>query len=189
MTAPAPMPGMHGSGTSDAPTRPDSVKLAVELWCAVIVVQLIVAIAQYPVVLDQSRKILDDMAEREGQEVPVSATAMTAVSMVLVCVFLTAIALLFMRFFWNGRNWARQGLGVLSAFLAVQLVFSVLYMFTDHDSGDGVSAPAWATVFGIIGGVAAIGALVALMNRDTTIYCRDMAQWRDRKRQNGGLRR
>ena len=182
MTVPEP-------GAPDVPTRPDSVRLAVELWFAVIVTQLIAAVAQYPVVLDQTRTVLDDMAEKQGQAAPVSPTAMAVLSMVLVCVVLTAIALTFMKFFWGGRNWARQGLGVFSAFLAVELVFSVVYMFGDNEPGDGVTAPAWATVFGIIGGVAAIGALVALMNRDTTIYCRDMAVWRERNRQNGGVRR
>ncbi|MGO3328080.1 hypothetical protein [Gordonia sp. (in: high G+C Gram-positive bacteria)] len=175
-------------GTPDVPTRPDSVRLAVELWCAVIVAQLIAAIAQYPVVLDQSRTVLEDMAEKQGQEMPASPTVMAVLSMVLVCVILTAIALTFLKFFWDGRNWARQGLGVFSAFLVVELVFSVLSMFSDSDSGERVAAPAWASVFGIVGGVAAIGVLVALMNKDTTAYCRDMAIWRDRKRQNGGVR-
>ncbi|MCF8604772.1 hypothetical protein L5I01_15550 [Gordonia sp. HY442] len=175
-------------GTPDVPTRPDSVRLAVELWCAVIVAQLIAAVAQYPVVLDQSRTVLKDMAEQQGQEMPASPTTMAVLSMILVCVILTAIALTFLKFFWDGRNWARQVLGVFSAFLAVELVFSVLAMFGDSESGDGVSAPAWSGVFSIIGGVAAIGVLVALMNKDTAGYCRDMAVWRDHKRQNGGVR-
>lgn len=188
MTAPGPVPGMPEPGAPDVPPRPDSVKLAVELWFAVIVLEIIAAIAQYPVIYDQAQKAIDEVA-KDGQEMPASATSLAVLGLVIACVVLSAIALTFMKFFWDGRNWARQGLGVFSAFLAVQLVFSVLIMFAGTESDTAVSAPAWASVFGILGGVAAIGALVALMNRDTGAYCRDMALWRNRDRWNGGMRR
>ncbi|WP_143965760.1 hypothetical protein [Gordonia zhaorongruii] len=173
-------------GTSDAPTRPDSVRLALELWCAVIVAELIAFIAQYGVLRDRTQEILDSMEEK-GEPISVSATSMAVLSMIIMAVILIVITVVVMKFTWDGRNWARQVLGVFSAFLSVQLVFGIVALFADTDSAGAVEIPAWAMIFEILGGVAAVGALIALMHRDTSVYCRDKALWRSRNRQNGGL--
>jgi len=163
------------------------VRLAVELWCAVVVAEFIAFVARYSMVRDEAQKVLDKMA-RDGQaEGLPSAEVLTIVSLVVGAVVLTALSVTFMKFTWDGRNWARQGLGVLSAFIGVQLVFIVIVMFSGTEQ-TGASVPAWATIFEILGGVAAIGALIALMNRDTTVFCRDVGSWRMRNRQNGGMR-
>ncbi|MEJ9077378.1 hypothetical protein WKY82_03045 [Gordonia malaquae] len=182
MTVPPPVPD-----TTGAPNRPESVRLAVELWAVVIVAMAIVMIARYPIAFEVSEDYLDDM-KKAGEDVPFSATALAVVVTVLSIAVITAITALVLKFTWDGRNWARQTLGVFSAFLAVQLVFGVISLFITTDGNDGATVPAWATIFVIIGGVAAIGALVALMHRDTTVFCRDVAAWRSGNRQNGGVR-
>ncbi|QRY61769.1 hypothetical protein JVX90_15345 [Gordonia sp. PDNC005] len=182
MTVPPPVPD-----TTDAPKRPDSVRLAVELWAVVIVAELITFVAQYSVLRETMQKSIDEMI-KDGQEVPASASAVTIGAMVILSVILLAVAGVVLKFTWDGRNWARQVLGVFSAFLSVQLVFGVISLFITSDSNDGATVPAWAMIFEIIGGVAAIGALVALMHRDTTVFCRDTAAWRSGNRQNGGVR-
>ncbi|GAA4664228.1 hypothetical protein GCM10023197_18600 [Gordonia humi] len=163
------------------------MKLAVELWCAVVVAEFIALVARYSMVHDEAQKMLDTMAKDGNAEGLPSAQVLAIISLAIGAVVLTALSVTFMKFTWDGRNWARQGLGVLSAFIAVQLVFTVIVMFSGAEP-TGASVPAWATIFEILGGVAAIGALIALMNRDTTIFCRDAGLWRTRNRQNGGMR-
>jgi FtsH-binding integral membrane protein len=163
------------------------VRLAVELWAVVIVAMVIVMIARYPIAFELSEDYLNDM-KKAGEDVPISATAFAIAAIALSIFVVVAVACVVLKFTWDGRNWARQTLGVFSAFLSVQLVFGVISLFITTDSNDGATVPAWAMIFVIISGVAAIGALVALMHRDTTVFCRDVAAWRSGNRQNGGVR-
>ncbi|GED99666.1 hypothetical protein nbrc107696_01130 [Gordonia spumicola] len=155
-----------------------------ELWGAVVLAELITMIARYPIAFDTSQKYLEEM-RKNGEDVPVSATALAVAVTAFSIVLLAVVSAVVVKFVWDGRNWARQVLGVFGAFLVVQLFFAVIALFITSDSDGGATVPAWAMVFEIIGGVAAIGVLVALMHRDTAVYCRDVAAWRTRNRQNG----
>ena len=76
----------------------------------------------------------------------------------------------------------------MSAFLAVLLVFDIIGLLVCVDDDSMLSVPAWGMVPRILGGVAAMGALAALMNKDSVRYRRAPAESRSRTKPGRGGR-
>lgn len=180
-------PGLPTAEPATRPKRPDSVRLAVQLWIGVIVMQVIAIVAQWNVLRADFDEQMKDVGEKlDDPALTQNLDATFVVGVVLLILILIAVAAVLMWFTYVGYTWARLILGWASAFVTVNLVFSVAALFMDT-SGDSSlpDPPAWAMAPTILGGVCAVGALAALMHRDSATFCREAAAFRSSKRQNG----
>ncbi|MBD0861874.1 hypothetical protein IA539_11705 [Gordonia sp. zg691] len=154
---------------SSKPKIPDSVSIAVELWVAVVVGQIVALFAQtgtfVDTVRDQVRSAPPEGVTSDQLEFMTSSGFVVGV-LVAMSVFLTAITALIVWFTRKGYNWARIVLSAMGVYVAVSLLFSLFA---------GNTSPAWAMVPLVISGVAALGATVLLMRGDSETYCRTMA--------------
>lgn len=180
----------HPPAPPEPPERPESIRLAIQLWAAVIVCQAIAAISLYPVMHREARPFAEDYLEQSGAsgDVGSAQTLMAVGATVVQIVVLGGLSVLVMVFAFRGRSWARLLLGWMSAFLAVLLVFDIIGLLVGVDDDSMLSVPDWGMVPRILGGVAAMGALAALMNKDSARYCRETAEFRSRTKPGRGGR-
>lgn len=169
MTAPH-QPAPTDSGAR--PARPDSVAIAAELWVVVILGQIIAFIGQYPTLRETwDRQVNTLPADTPREELDVLNSSATLI--VVLALFGLALTVVSAGLVWltrNGYNWARIIIAAAGVFLTVNLVFM---MFGDID-------PVWVMVPMVLSGVAAIGASVLLLRRESEQYCRDMSEHRRR---------
>ncbi|AUH67060.1 MULTISPECIES: hypothetical protein [Gordonia] len=180
-------PGLPTADPTAPPRRPETIRLAVQLWVAVIVFQIVAVASRFNVLKASYEKQARELSDRMNEPSLTENMGVTVlVGIVVIVVLLTAVAALLMWFTYSGRTWARLLLGWVSAFLTVELVFAVIGLFVDTQGGSDLpEAPAWGMVPTILGGVCAVGALAALMHRDSAAFCREVAAYRSRNRQNG----
>ncbi|EGD55363.1 hypothetical protein SCNU_08896 [Gordonia neofelifaecis NRRL B-59395] len=169
------------------PKRPETIRLAVQLWFAVIVLQIAATASRFNVLKASYEKQARELSDKMNEPSLTENTGVTVlIGLIVIMVALTAIAGLLMWFTYAGRTWARLILGWVSAFLTVELVFAVIGLFVDSDANSDLpTAPSWGMVPTILGGVCAVGALAALMHRDSATFCREVAAYRSHNRQNG----
>lgn len=153
------------------PTLASSLAIATELWVVVTVAQIVAVCGQFTQVGDQIDQVRADMAE-QGQSI--SSGALIAIVIVTAIVMIGGVCGTLTWLARSGRNWARLGLGFLSFYIVVQAVYAFFVDGSDH----------WTMVPTVIGGVAALGAGVLLVHRDSDKYCKDMAQWRAEQKRN-----
>lgn len=179
-------PGSPHVPVDARPQRPDTIVLGVQLWFAVIVLQIVAVASKFNVLKASSEQQLEDVAKKMNEPSLVNnTTLMVIVTLVLLAVVLSAIAGILMWFTYAGHNWARLLLGWASAFLTVDLAFALVALFsTSTSNSDLPEPPAWGMIPSILGGVCALGALIALMHRDSTAYCRSMSEYRTQRRRN-----
>lgn len=180
-------PGFPTADPVARPQRPDSVRFAVQLWFGVIVCQLVAMAANWNVLrADFDRRLGDASTKLDDASLAANTDVTFIAGMVILALILAAVVGVLMWFTHLGYTWARLILGWASAFVTVNLVFAVGALFVDA-SGDASlpEAPAWAMVPTILGGVCAVGALTALMHRDSAAFCREAAAFRTDRRQNG----
>lgn len=156
---------------TDRPTLVSSMAIATELWILVTIAQIVTVCGQFTLLGDQVDQVRDDMAE-QGQ--PVSYAVVVAIVIVMAVVMIGGICGTLTWLARSGRNWARIGLGFLSFYLVVQTVYAFFVDGADH----------WTMIPTVIGGVAALGAGVLLVHRDSDKYCKDMAAWRAERKRN-----
>ncbi|ALG85876.1 hypothetical protein [Gordonia phthalatica] len=180
-------PGLPSEDPVARPKRPDSVRFAVQLWFGVIAFQLLAMVANWNVLRADFDRQMDDASKKLDDAALAANTDATFIAgMVILALILTAIAGVLMRFTYRGYTWARLVLGWASAFVTVNLVFAVAALFMDTQTDSSLpESPAWAMVPTILGGVCAVGALTALMHRDSATFCREAAAFRAGRRQNG----
>ena len=179
VTPPSYSQGPYGGSSPESPGKPalaSSLAIATELWALIILAQCVVFGGQYQAAFDAADEVSRDMPEGDLPD--------GAIWAVYVIVGLT-LAAVFGVLAWlarSGRNWARLVLGFVSFYLVVQTVSAFFIEEADH----------WTMIPTVIGGVAALGAGVLLMHRDSDKYCKDMAAWRksqshkDGQAHNGG---
>ncbi|MBM7365977.1 hypothetical protein [Gordonia hydrophobica] len=180
-------PGLPTADPAAKPKRPDSIRFVVELWVGVIVLQVVAMAANWTVLRADFDRQMADVERRLDDPALMANTDVTfAIGMAVVIVILVAVAAVLMWFTFIGYTWARLILGWASAFVTVNLVFAVAALFMDTNTDSTLpESPTWAMVPTILGGVCAVGALTALMHRDSAAYCREAAAYRRSKRQNG----
>lgn len=189
MTAPRPSTDPGPSTVTDlaAPKRPDTIRLGVQLWFAVIALQIVASVSRYDMLKASYVKQVRDMSAKMNDPSLADNIDLTVlITFIGVMVLLSAAAGLLMWLTYSGRTWARLVLGWASALVAVELVFAVIGLFVDVEgSSDLPAPPTWSMIPTILGGVCAVGALAALMHRDSSAFCREAAAFRSRNRQNG----
>ncbi|GAB33135.1 hypothetical protein [Gordonia otitidis] len=160
--------------TRERPKLPDSVAIACELWIVVVIARTITAILQYPAL----RKVMEENVANLPADTPRSETDMFTSTgfivtvIVITAVVMSAISLTFVWFARKGYNWARVLLGAMGAFVLIDMVSSLIA---------GVE-PWWVGIPLIISGIAALGATVLLLRRESDAYCRAMAEYRRQPR-------
>lgn len=160
-------PGAGTEPTSNKPAIPNATAIATELWVLVIIAQCVIFGSQYRQFFDTADDVAKDNPDAQLPDGVVWAViAVTGLVLAVVFAGLTWLARI-------GYNWARLVLGFFSFFLVVQTVSA---FFAD-------SSDTWVMIPTVIGGVAALGAGVLLMHRDSDKYCKDMTRWRKEKKQ------
>ena len=185
MTPGYPPPAGEPLPSAEPPARPDTVKLALQLWAFIVACQTVWTISLYPMLFEETDRLRGQADNVVDDSVK---TTIAVAGTVLHIVVAGGLTLLMMFFVARGYGWARLVLGWLSAFLAVMLIFDAFGLLFGAGDDSLLGAPAWGTVFRILGGVAAMGALTALMNKDSARYCRDVAQYRAGTRNGPGGR-
>ncbi|HEY9313045.1 hypothetical protein [Williamsia sp.] len=159
-------PGAGSEPSSTKPAIPNAMAIATELWILVIVAQCVVFGSQYKQFFDAADDVAKDNPDAQLPDGVIwTVIVVTGVGLAAVFAALTWVARI-------GFNWARLVLGFFSFFLVVQ---AVMAFFAD-------GSDTWVMVPHVIGGVAALGAGVLLMHRDSDKYCKDMARWRKEKK-------
>ena len=152
---------------STKPALPNATAIATELWILVIVAQCVVFGSQYTQFFDTADEVAKDNPDAQLPDGVVWAViVVTGIGLAVAFAALTWLTRI-------GFNWARLVLGFFSFYLVVQMVSA---FFTD-------GSDTWVMVPHVIGGVAALGAGVLLMHRDSDKYCKDTARWRKQKKQ------
>ncbi|GGB21514.1 hypothetical protein GCM10011489_07100 [Gordonia jinhuaensis] len=144
------------------------VAMATELWLVVILMQIVAYVGEY----SRGRDIMRDAANSPEAADLVNSTAFLVTMWVVVGVIMAGISLTVVWFTRQGYNWARM---VLIFFSAYVVVGAVSVWFTSDRTS-------WTMVPTEIGGVAALGALFLLGQRDSSGYFADMSVWRTRRR-------
>ncbi|MDY6809005.1 MAG: hypothetical protein SW127_08295 [Actinomycetota bacterium] len=154
------------------PRRPDAVAIATELWVVVILGQLVAFIGQYPSLREAwDRQVNTLPADTPREELDLLNSSATLIAVLaLVGLALTVVSAVLVLLTRNGYNWARIVIAAGGVFLAVNLVFMIF----------GEVDPVWVMVPMVLSGVAAIGASVLLLRRESEQYCRDMSEHRRR---------
>ncbi|MGB3698921.1 MAG: hypothetical protein WBA05_15955 [Gordonia sp. (in: high G+C Gram-positive bacteria)] len=170
---------------ASAPKRPDTIRLGIQLWFAVIALQILASVARYDTLKASYEKQVRELSTKMNDPALVeNLDATVLVTFVGVMALLSGLAGVLMWFTYRGRTWARLILGWASALLTVELVFAVIELFSDSTGSSDLPEPAtWGMIPTILGGVCAVGALAALMHRDSSAFCRESAAYRSRIRQ------
>ncbi|WP_246007628.1 hypothetical protein [Gordonia oryzae] len=172
----------HGTGLQpDAaegakPKLVESIVIASELWLAVIVAHVVTVIATFGATRDMYRQVAKQSYSPGSAEYDMITSGGLIVGIVVVTTIIevgVAVALLILT--RRGFNWARFILGAISLYLAISTFFTLF----------GDIAPRWAMIPNVIGGVAALGAVVLLLRRESDTYCKNMAQYRSAPRMIG----
>ena len=151
------------------PKLADSLVIATELWIGVIVAHIVTTFALF----GQQRKMIQDVVAgqvgRDSQEFTTfSSTGFIVSTMVVGLVIQIGVAVALLILTRKGYNWSRFLLSAVSMYIVIATVFSLF----------GEVSPRWAMIPNVIGGVAALGAAVLLMRRESDAYCRKMAEYR-----------
>ncbi|OBA69791.1 DUF998 domain-containing protein [Gordonia sp. 852002-10350_SCH5691597] len=160
----------QADGQRERPKLPDSVAIACELWIVVVIARIVTAVAQYPTLRDMMNQRVSDLpADTPRAEVDLMTSSGFLIAItVITAVVLSAISLTFVWFVRKGYNWARVLLGAMGVFVLIDMAFSLIA---------GVD-PWWIGIPLIIGGIAALGATILLLRRESDAYCRAMAAYR-----------
>ncbi|MGV9479907.1 hypothetical protein [Gordonia aichiensis] len=160
----------QADGTHERPKLADSVAIACELWIVVVIARTVTAIAQYPTLRKaMEQRVADLPADTPRSEVDMlTSTGFLVTATAITAVVLAAITLTFVFFVRKGYNWARILLGAMGVFVLIDMVFSLIA---------GVD-PWWVGIPLIVGGIAALGATILLLRRESDAYCRAMAEYR-----------
>ncbi|GAA1479638.1 hypothetical protein GCM10009624_00780 [Gordonia sinesedis] len=166
-----PRPDDDSAGAGSRPRMPDSVKIATELWIAVIVAQTVAFFARYPTMRDLwDRQVVREVqAGAPAAQVDMMSSAWILIAtMIIIVVIPVAVSVTVVFFTRRGYNWARLVLGAMGIYVFLSLLFGIF----------GDVEPQWAMIPQVISGVAALGATILLMRRDSDTYCREMAEYR-----------
>ncbi|WHU45995.1 hypothetical protein QNM97_18575 [Gordonia sp. L191] len=166
-----------GHGTGPQPDSPEGAKpklvesivIASELWLVVIVAHVVTVIATFGTTRDMYHQVAKQSYTPGSAEYDMITSGGVIVGLVVVTTIVeigVAVALLILT--RKGYNWARFILGAISLYLVISTFFSLF----------GDVAPRWAMIPNVIGGVAALGAVVLLLRRESDTYCKKMAQYR-----------
>ncbi|WP_431816691.1 hypothetical protein [Gordonia jacobaea] len=157
-------------GQNKRPKLPDSVAIACELWIVVVIARIVTAVAQYPTLRDMMNQRASDLpADTPRAEVDLMTSSGFLIAItVITAVVLSAISLTFVWFVRKGYNWARVLLGAMGVFVLIDMAFSLI----------GGVDPWWTGIPLTIGGIAALGATILLLRRESDAYCRAMADYR-----------
>ena len=166
-----------GHGTGPQPDSPEGAKpklvesivIASELWLVVIVAHVVTVIATFGATRDMYHQVAKQSYTPGSAEYDMITSGGVIVGVVVVTTIIeigVAVALLILT--RKGYNWARFILGAISLYLVISTFFTLF----------GDVAPRWAMIPNVIGGVAALGAVVLLLRRESDTYCKKMAQYR-----------
>ncbi len=181
----APVPQSPGPA-GDAPARPDSILILIQLTVVAAICQVITLPPAYSMMREEMVTRAEQMKDSAGIEnVEQYATVMTVVAIAVASILILALAaaavLLVVRGFW----WARFLLGWLAAVVTINMIFA----FFGHVFGEAAATdplPVWTMIPRVLGGVAAVGVLLAVMHPDTKKYVDAMAARRTRRRDRNG---
>lgn len=161
----------------EPPVRPkliESIAIATELWVLVIIARTVAEFGQ----LATLRGIVEDQISGAPKNTdPVvldtwramSSTGFLIGMLIVGTLVAGGITLTLMWFARQGRNWARLLLAGAGLYVVVSTLWGLFVV--------GVT-PSWVAIPLIVAGVAAGGAVVALMRRDAETWCADMALYR-----------
>ncbi|MFW0788641.1 hypothetical protein [Gordonia sp. CPCC 205333] len=166
---------------SEPPVRPkivESMAIALELWLVVIVGRAVASFAQYPAVKSMFADSAANPPEGASKETvdlmnAMSSTGVVIAAIVVSTVLVGGLSLLVMWFARQGHNWARMLLAGASMFVVIWTILNVVIFRVE---------PTWIAVPLIIAGVAAGGALVALVRRDAETWCAEMTLYRQQSK-------
>ncbi|MFT3716831.1 MAG: hypothetical protein QM774_13075 [Gordonia sp. (in: high G+C Gram-positive bacteria)] len=167
------------------PTRPDTIRMALQFWVVVALGMLVSLAGMYTPLRTEALKMAKETAKTQptgGASVDQLATFSAISGMVMMAVAGLLIAGVLSLMVWQGRGWARLGLTWLSAFIAVMTVLDVIGSTLGTPSADATSMPTWTMVPRIIAGVAAMGAVAVLMNAESGRFCTAMDEYRGTRR-------
>lgn len=161
----------------EPPVRPkliDSIAIATELWVVVIVARTVAEFGQ----LSTLRAVVEEQISSAPKDTApavldawrgMSSTGFLIGMLVVATLVVGGITLTLMWFARQGHNWARLLLAGASLYVVVSTLWGLFIV--------GVT-PSWVAIPLIVAGVAAGGAVVALMRRDAETWCADMALYR-----------
>ncbi|NDK89844.1 hypothetical protein GYA93_09670 [Gordonia desulfuricans] len=164
--------GPHSADEPDGsrPRLPESIVIASELWIVVILAHIVTLVATY----DQQRAQYLDMVEGMVKDATaeqrdlITSSGLFIGSLVVGALIQFGVAIVLILLTRRGYNWARFLIGAISMYLVITTFFT---LFADV-------SPAWAMVPTVIGGVAALGAVVLFLRRESDTYCKNMATFR-----------
>ncbi|AFA72114.1 putative membrane protein [Gordonia polyisoprenivorans VH2] len=166
-----------GHGTGPQPDSPEGAKpklvesivIASELWLVVIVAHVVTVIATFGATRDMYHQVAKQSYTPGSAEYDMITSGGVIVGLVVVTTIIEiGVALALLVLTRKGYNWARFILGAISLYLVISTFFTLF----------GDVAPRWAMIPNVIGGVAALGAVVLLLRRESDTYCKKMAQYR-----------
>ncbi|MGC5247798.1 hypothetical protein ACPXB3_12825 [Gordonia sp. DT219] len=166
-----------GRSTGPPPAEPEgskpklveSIVIASELWLLVIIAHIVTVVATFGTTRDTYLKMAKDSYRPGTAEYDtITSTGVMVGLVVATTVIEIAVAVVLLVLTRKGYNWARFILGAVSLYLVITTLFSIF----------GDVHPRWAMIPNVIGGVAALGAVVLLLRRDSDTYCKKMAAYR-----------
>ena len=172
--APSPAPPPLPAG--EAPSRPESIAILIQLSVVALVFQLIAMPGSYAATKDRAVALVNENYSDEVNDPESFAQLMAISGIVVSSLLLVALVVSLILFVLRGKGWARFLLGWIMAILALMMiveVFGVVFGETPE-----YTLPVWAMIARIIGGVAALGALFAAMHPDTRKYVEQVAAFR-----------
>lgn len=170
----APLP--PAPAAPDRPAVPESIRIALQLMVVLIVAQLVVAVARFGVLRDEYLRVARESTAMRDESMQITP-AIASAYLIGVTVVVVAVAVLLMWLTFRGYTWARIVLGLGAAYSAVQMVFALFGVLFGDGPGP-LAGPTWSMLPEILGGVAAAGAMIALLHRDSVGYCSAMAKYR-----------
>ncbi|GAB17877.1 hypothetical protein GOEFS_041_00310 [Gordonia effusa NBRC 100432] len=160
------------------PKLVESMAIALELWLVVIVGRIVASCGLFQTVKSnadgQLTNPLNGNSEANTELIRSLSSTWALIAMLVVsAIIVGGISLTVMWFARQGYNWARMVTAGASLYVVVTTILDITVF--------GVE-PTWVGVPLIIAGVAAGGALVALLRRDTEKWCADMALYRQQSK-------
>lgn len=172
-----------------SPKRPESLQTAWQLVLFAICCELVVFGATYPAMREQALTYAKDAADNPNgpQNVDTFATVVAIAGMALSAVIALVLTLGALWLVLRGVGWARFVLSWIAAVVAVMMFLDVIGVVFGFSTGDSAAQlPTWTMIPRILGGVAALGASIALMHPDTKKYVDAVAAFRTRRRSGPG---
>lgn len=194
MTVPSLPPSAHrplppAPPAAESPKRPESLTTAWQLVLFAICCELVVFGATYPAMREQALTYAEDMADKPNgpQNVDTFATVVAVAGMALSALIALVLTLGVLWLVLRGIGWARFVLSWIAAVVAVMMFLDVIGVVFGLSTGDAAAQlPTWTMIPRILGGVAALGASIALMHPDTKKYVDAVAAFRTRRRSGPG---